>query len=250
MSQLMPHKAGFDDVGKWLRAGWSLFLRSRTVSLAYAALFCAGAAAIFPAVVLLGFTPMTIPFAGAFMLIAPVFLCGFFGLADRVEAGEKPRIAHVAGTFRTNPPSLWVLSLVCAFLFLVWVTDAATVYALYFGTTPIFFLTQFFQSLFSDWSLVSFLMFSSAMGAVLAFILFAISAFAVPLLYYRRTDLAGAIGASVRGVFANFPVMMAWALLLSAAIFATLLVFLPALVVVFPVLAYAGREACRTVYPT
>lgn len=249
MSQLSPRKAEPGDMRRWLRGGWSLFRHARLVSLAYAALFCIGAAVIFPAAVLLGFTPMTIPFAGAFMLIAPVFLSGFFGLADRIEAGEKPRMAHLVGAFRKNSPSLWVLSLVCAFLFLVWVTDAATVYAMYFGTTPIFFLAQFFQSLFSDWSLVSFLLFTSAMGAVLAFIIFAISAFAVPLLYYRRTDLAGAVSASVRGVFVNFPVMMAWALLLSVAIFVTLLIFLPALVVVFPVLAYAGREAYRTVFP-
>ncbi len=249
VSQLSPRKAGFDDIRRWLSSGWALFRHTRPVSLAYAALFCAGAAAIFPAVVVLGFTPMTIPFAGAFMLIAPAFLSGFFGLADRIEAGEKPRMAHLVGAFRANSPSLWVLSLVCAFLFLVWVTDAATVYAMYFGTTPIFFLAQFFQSLFRDWSLISFLLFTSAMGAVLAFIIFAISAFAVPLLYYRRTDLAGAVSASVRGVFVNFPVMMAWALLLSAAIFVTLLIFLPALVAVFPVLAYAGREAYRTVFP-
>ncbi len=249
MSQLSPHKASLADIYTWLRGGWSLFRQTASVSLAYAGVFWAGAVLIFPATILLGFTPMAIPFAGAFMLIAPVFLCGFFSIADRAAAGETPRLHDVLDGFRASPPRLWVLALACAFLFLVWITDAATVYTMYFGTTPTFFLVAFLQSLFRDWSLISFLLFTSVMGSVLAFIIFAISAFAVPLLYYRRTDLAGAVGASVRGIFANFPAMMAWALLLAAAIFISLLLFLPAFIVAFPVLAYAGREAYRTVFP-
>ena len=245
----IPHKVGLAAIPLWLRAGWTIFRLTRTVSLIYAGLFCAGAILIFPATILLGFTPMAIPFAGAFMLIAPVFLCGFFSIADHASAGETPRIVDVFDGFRRSPPRLWVLALACAFLFLVWITDAATVYTMYFGTTPIFFLAEFLQALFSDWSLVSFLLFTSLMGSALAFIIFAISVFAVPLLFYRRTDLAGAIGASVRGVFVNFPAMMAWALLLATAIFSSLLVFLPAFIVVFPVLAYAGREAYRAVFP-
>lgn len=244
-----PHRVDLADIAIWLRTGWSIFRQTRRVSLIYAGLFGAGAILLFPATIMLGFTPMTIPFAGAFMLIAPAFLCGFFRIADRAGAGETARIADVFDGFRRSPLRLWVLALVCAFLFLVWITDAATVYTMYFGTTPIFFLAAFFQALFSDWNLVSFLLLTSFMGSVLAFIIFAVSAFAVPLLYYRRTDLAGAIGASVRGVFVNFPAMLAWAVLLATAIFASLLLFLPAFVVVFPVLAYAGREAYQQVFP-
>lgn len=249
MSQLPPRKIALADIRTWLHGGWAVFRQTAKASLAYAALFWIGAALIFPSVILLGFTPMAIPFAGAFMLIAPVFLCGFFSIADLAATGETPHIGAALAGFRSSPPRLWVLALVCAFLFLVWITDAATVYTMYFGTTPTFFLLAFLQALFSEWDLVSFLLFTSVMGAVLAFIIFAISAFAVPLLFYRRTDLAGAVGASVRGVFANFPAMIAWALLLSVAIFVSLLLFLPAFVVVFPVLAYAGREAYRAVYP-
>lgn len=247
--QLSPQRVKFADIGAWLRAGWQLFLRTRAISLAYAGLFCAIGAALLFATINLGFTPMAIPLAGAFMLVAPILLCGFFSVADRVDGGETPRLAHLFDGFRRSPPGLWVLALVCTFLFLVWLTDAATVYSLYFGTTPSFFLVQFLKALFSEWSLISFLLLTSAMGATLALVIFTISAFAVPLLFYRRTDLAGAVGASVRAVFANFPVMMGWALLLSAATFASILVFLPAFVVVFPVLAYASKVAYRAVYP-
>lgn len=247
--QLSPQQVTFADIGAWLRAGWQLFLRTKIISLAYAGLFGIIGFALLFATASLGFTPMAVPLAGAFMLIAPILLCGFFSVADKADNRETPRLAHLFDGFRRGPPGLWVLALVCMFLFLVWLTDAATVYSLYFGTTPTFFLVQFLKALFSEWSLISFLLFTSAMGAALAFVIFAISAFAVPLLFYRRADLPGAVGASVRAVFANFPVMMGWALLLSAVMFASILLFLPAFAVTFPVLAYASKLAYRAVYP-
>ena len=77
--------------------------------------------------------------------------------------------------------------------------------------------------------------------------IFAISAFAVPLIFCRRLDLAKAVGASVRAVFGNFGVMIAWGVILTVGIAGTILLFMPLFVVVFPVLAYASERAYRDV---
>lgn len=247
--ELTPARLALGAISLCLHRGWLTFRRTQAISLAYAGLFAALGFILLTGAAFLGFTPMVVPLAGAFMLIAPVLLCSFFRVADCLEQGESPRFTHFFEGFRSSPPRLWVLALVCMFLFLVWLTDAATVYSLYFGTTPTFPVTRFIAALFSEWSLQSFLLFTSLMGAAIAFAIFVVSAFAVPLLFYRRSDLPGAVGASVRGVFANFLVTMAWALLLTIGIFASLLVFPPAFAVVFPVLAYAGRALYRLVYP-
>jgi len=246
---LAPLKVAFADLGDCLRHGWLTFRRTQGISFAYAGLFAALGFVLLYSATSLGFTPMVFPIVGAFMLVAPILLCGFFSVADRLEKGEAPQLGDVFTGFRLSPPRLWVLALVCVFLFLVWLTDATTVYSLYFGTTPTFYLAQFLAALFSEWSLISFLLFTSVMGAAIALAIFVISAFAVPLLFYRRCDLAGAVGASVRGVFANFLVAMTWALLLTLGIFASLLLFLPVFAVVFPVLAYAGKKLYERVYP-
>jgi uncharacterized membrane protein len=136
---------------------------------------------------------------------------------------------------------------VCAFLFLVWLTDAAIVYSLYFGTVPVLATLEFFSGLGEGGRLLSFALFCSLTGAVLAFMIFAISAFAVPLIFDRRLGLAQAVSASVKAVFGNFVVMLAWGMVLTAGIAGSILLFMPLFVVVFPVLAYASEQAYRDV---
>lgn len=86
------------------------------------------------------------------------------------------------------------------------------------------------------------------MGAALALIIFAISAFSVPLLYYRRAELVQAIVLSVRVVFGNFVPCIAWAFILSGAIISSILL-LPLFLLAFPVLAYASHALYHETFP-
>lgn len=151
--------------------------------------------------------------------------------------------------FRYTPPALWVVALVETFVFLIWLTDAGVVYGLYFGITPDMGLAEFAAGLAGEGQTLPFLFFSSLMWLLLAFIIYATSAFAVPLLFYRRVNLAGAVSASVKAVFSSFLPMLAWGVLLSVAMLATILLFLPLFPIVFPVLAYASGQASRDVFP-
>jgi len=139
-----------------------------------------------------------------------------------------------------------VISVVCAFLFLVWLTDAAIVYSLYFGTAPILGPLGF-SWLGEGGRMASFILFCSLTGSVLAFMIFAISAFSVPLIFIRRAEPAKAVGASVRAIFGNFGVMIAWGMILTIGIVGAILLFMPLFVVIFPVLAYASEWAYRDV---
>lgn len=86
------------------------------------------------------------------------------------------------------------------------------------------------------------------MGAALAFIIFSVSAFSIPLIYDRRATLVSGVVASVRAVFTRFPVVMAWALTMSAVIILSALL-LPLLLFTLPVTAYASRAFYWRVYP-
>jgi uncharacterized membrane protein len=108
--------------------------------------------------------------------------------------------------------------------------------------------TQLAQLLQADAALQRFVFFSSIAGAVLAFILFAVSAFSIPLIYDRRADLVLGVVASVRAVFSRFGVIMTWACLL-ATVTITSAIILPLLLVTLPVMAYASRELYFRVYP-
>jgi uncharacterized membrane protein len=95
---------------------------------------------------------------------------------------------------------------------------------------------------------VRFLLWGGASGLLIAFIVYAISAFAVPLLCERRRGLVGAVVASVRVVFGNFGPAMLWALLLGVVLMGSCLL-LPLLPLTLPWLAYAGWALYRRVLP-
>lgn len=249
MSALAPNAVNLSSLVGWVRAGWQTFLQARGLSAAYAGIFAVLGFMQFFAVVTAGLSPLVVALAGGFMLIGPALLCGFFNVSDRLERGEQVSVGHFFAGFRLAPPALWVVALVEMFLFLIWLTDAGVVYGLYFGVTKDMGLPEFFAGLAGEGDTWPYLFFSGLMGTLLAFIIYTTSAFAVPLLFYRRANLAGAVSASVRAVFSSFPAMLGWAVVLSVAMFAAMLLLLPLFPVVFPVLAYASRHAYREVFP-
>ncbi|MDP2829076.1 MAG: DUF2189 domain-containing protein [Sulfuricellaceae bacterium] len=249
MEPLTPSKATLSDTFCWLHTGWLTFMSAWKHSAAYAAIFAFLGFAQFYWVIQSGLTPLVVALSGGFMLIGPALLCGFFNMADQLEQQAPARLSYFFQGFRRSPPGLWVIAVIEMFLFLIWLTDAGVAYGIYFGLTPNMNLPAFLAGLAGEGNTWPYLIFTGVVGTILAMIIYATSALAVPLLYYRRTNLTGAVGASVRAVFGNFPAMMAWGLLLSVAMFGTLLLALPLFPVVFPVLAYASRAVYRHIFP-
>lgn len=241
-------KVSFSDIPNWLAHGWRMFQQTRNASMAYAGIFAVIGAILLIGAIALNIAPMVFPLAGGFMLVGPVFLSGFFYVAT-LRAEQIPiRFSDFFLGFRRSPASLWAISLICAFLFLIWLTDAAIVYSLYFGTAPILESLKLVAWLGEHGKLLSFTLFCSLSGSVLAFMIFAISAFSVPLIFCRRVELTKAVGASVRAIFGNFRVMIVWGSILAIALGGTILLFMPLFIVAFPVLAYAGEQAYREIY--
>ncbi|GAO37304.1 hypothetical protein SCT_2725 [Sulfuricella sp. T08] len=240
-------KVTFPHIRNWIAHGWRMFRQTQIASIAYAGIFAVIGTILLIGAVKLDVAPMAFPLAGGFMLIGPAFLAGFFHVAS-LRAQQRPvRFADFFRGFRHGPAALWVISVICAFLFLVWLTDAAIVYSLYFGTSPMLGSLELITGLGEGGKMLSFVLFCSLTGSVLAFMIFAISAFSVPLIFSRHVELANAVGTSVRAVFANFGVMIAWGIILTAGIVGTTLLFMPLFVMVFPVLAYASERAYRDV---
>jgi uncharacterized membrane protein len=97
-------------------------------------------------------------------------------------------------------------------------------------------------------NVMKFLLWGAVSGLVVAFLLFCISSFSVPLLCERRAGLVDAVTTSVRIVFAGFVPAMLWAALISALIIGSILL-LPLLPLTLPWLAYASRALYRQVLP-
>ena len=234
------------DLAAALREGWRAFRTMPSPSAAFAAVFAVIGAAILATLGVLGLSPMVLPLAGGFMLIGPVLLVGFFELFRIYASGEQPRVRHALVGFTRAPAGLWLVAAVCAVLFLIWITDAGVLYSFMVGSEHLPYELPWLIRL--QERVVAFELWASLMGSALAFIIFAVSAFSVPLLYERRADVVGAVHASVRAVFGNLAAAVVWGILLTATILVAILL-LPLLLVVFPVLAYASFVLYRQVFP-
>lgn len=225
-----------------LAAGWTLAGATRASSTAYAALFAGAGALIIGSLVALGLTPLVIVAAGAFMLVGPALLAGFFGIAAARERGLRPGMGAALQGFRQASPAIWVIALICALLFMIFVTDAVILYSYMVGGAPVGL------GGLSVAGVVGFIQWGGVSGAVIALLLFCCSAFSVPLLCERRAGLVAAVATSVRVVFGAFPTALLWAVLLAAGIIGSILL-LPLLPLTLPWLAYASRALYRQTLP-
>lgn len=235
---------GLDSIAIALAEGWQVANATRGTSIAYAAIFTLGGALILGMLLSQGFTPFVIAAAGAFMLIGPTVLAGFFGIARAHEASGKASFGDTLRGFAAADPAVWVIALVCALLFMIFVTDAAILYSYMVGNAPVW-LTELLPA---TPGVLNFLLWGAVSGGAIAFLLFCVSAFSVPLLCERRAALVNAVVASVRVVFGNFLPALAWAALLSALTIGSILL-LPLLPLTLPWLAYASRALYRQVFP-
>ena len=245
-SGLQPRPFSVAQIGAALVVGWRTFRGIPGPSAAYAAVFATIGGALIWGVGRLGLSPMALPLAGGFMLVGPALLTGFFRLADLHAAGRKPRFGDALLAFPSASAGLWVVALLCAFLFLIWVTDAAVLYAFTVGGRHLPYELPWLLRWQRE--VVAFELWAALLGAALAFMILAISAFSVPLLHDHRASLAPAVSASVRAVVGNLPASIGWALLLSGGILLSILL-LPMLLVTLPVLAYASRALYLAVFP-
>lgn len=228
---------------RWLAAGWRGYLAQPAVSSAYAALFVLvglfGSAMAWRFDVL----PMLYPLAMSFMLVGPVAATGFYRLSAARRAGRRPGLGEALRAWRGHA-ALWVLAIFSGFLWLIWITDAAILYGLYFGSSHPGLLPQF--GFVRTWP--AFTVFATLMWLLVGLIIFTVNALSVPLLFESRLSLPLAVGCSARAVFGNPLAMFGWAALLTVTVLISFAVP-PLFLVTLPVLAY-GSEACyRDLYP-
>lgn len=240
----VPRHVGPGIVAEALRRGLRLFFATARLSLAYAAVFALIGTGLLAAAVQLGLPPLAWVLAGGFLLVAPALLAGFFAISAAHAAGHRPRWRDIAAGYTGAPKALFGLALVCAFLFLIWLTDAGILYSFMVGER----LSGWRLLLPLSDTLLRFHAGATVMGAVFALIVYCITAYAVPLLIERRASLVVAVASSVRAVFVSPLANLAWGLVLAVAVLVSAMLP-PLLAPILPVMAYASEAMYRAVFP-
>ena len=239
LRQLTP-----DAVVRSLQRGWSLFLRTRQLSVSYAMIFAMIGVVILIGIVRASFAPIVVPLTGSLLMVGAVLLTGYFAIADKAVRGQDVGFGDVLGAYKRTSPGMLAIAALSTILFIVWVVDVATLYGFVVGRVPRLFL----RYLGSSEQGSAFVIWGTVLAAALPLLIFAISAFSVPLLYYRRAGAMQALRLSVTAVSRNFVVSLLWALILSFSIVASIVIF-PLILLTFPVMAFASHALYRDIFP-
>ncbi|MFO0291827.1 MAG: DUF2189 domain-containing protein [Rhodospirillales bacterium] len=233
----------------WLAKGWNDLVAAPQVSLAYGAVIAGASLALAGVLFLLETVYLLLPMAAGFFLVAPLVAVGLYDTSRRLAAGEEVSLRAALGAVGRNRAQIALLGLALMMLHLAWVRIATLLFALFFDRTHPSWGTIIDTIFFSPISL-PFLATGSVVGLGLAIVAFSISAFSIPMLIDRDTNVMLAMVTSVAAVGRNWRPMALWAALIvvfTAVGMATLFV---GLVVAMPLIGHATWHAYRDVVVT
>jgi uncharacterized membrane protein len=236
----------YDDPWNWLGAGWRDLSRAPALSLGYGALFTLISAGISLGLFQTGLHYLILPLAAGFMLVGPMLAIGLYETSRRLEVGEAVSLGAVLSSCKVCLPRVGWMGAGLMMFFFAWMQIAALLFMLFFGGShypaeP----EHLFSVLFYTPRGIMFLSVGTLIGAILAFVVFAISAVSVPMLVERDIDIVGAAQISINAVRQNIRPMILWGLLIGLLTIAGIATAFVGLILTFPLIGHATWHAYR-----
>ena len=233
----------FDAPYNWLAAGWRDMWRVPRVSLAYGAIFAIVGLLLVVGLTQVGLLSLILVLAGGFILIGPMLAAGLYETSRRLEQGEPVSLASTLRAGFYGNGQLAFMGLVLMLVYLAWVEIAFLLFMLFFGPQPMPPLDVFVSNLLLTPRGLGLLIVGTGVGMVLATIVFAISAIAVPLLMTEPVDVVTAATMSVGACRKNPKAMALWAALIVGGMALGFVTLFFGLVITFPLIGHATWHA-------
>ncbi|MEO1292620.1 MAG: DUF2189 domain-containing protein [Pseudomonadota bacterium] len=233
-------RIGFDAITSALAAGWHDFRQAPSFGLFFGGVFTV-AGLILLASFTVWDTPWTIlPLAIAFPLTGPFVAVGLYEVSRRLAAGEPLNWGEILGVvFAQKDRQLAWMGMVILFVFWIWAYQVRLLLALFLGSAA-FSSTEGFMSVVTGTENgLMFLGFGTAIGAVLALVLFSLTVISMPLLVDRDVDVVTAMVTSVAAVRRSPVPMVLWGAAVTLLMIAALIPAFVGLLVILPVLGHA-----------
>lgn len=246
-----PPKIGhmaISDIPIVLRAGWRDFSRAPIHGLFFASFFVIGGLAIWFQLDRIERSYSIIPLAFGFPLLAPFLAMGLYDVSRRLEQGrDLPLSGVLRVVYRQKDRQCPSMAAVIIVIFLFWVFIAHMIFALFLGFMPMTNISTDWAATILTTNGVSMLLFGTAVGAGVAYVLFSMTVMGLPMLLDREIDFITAIIYSFKTVASNFVPMMVWGLVIAVLTFLAMLPAFLGLFVMLPVLGHATWHLYRRV---
>jgi uncharacterized membrane protein len=235
----VSRELSFSDVTAALKAGFGDFLRAPLLGLFFGGIYALGGILIYLLLVRYKMPWLIVPLAVGFPLIGPFVAAGLYEVSRRLARGQSLAWREILlVVFAQSRREMGWMAFTVLFIFWVWMYQVRLMVALFLGFKAFSTIDGFLSALGTPDGLI-FLAAGSAVGAVLALVLYCATVIAMPMLLDRDVDFITAIITSFRTVFENpFP-MLAYAALVAALTFLALLPMLLGLLVILPLLGHA-----------
>ena len=229
----------------WLAAGWYDVRRAPLFSLGYGGLFVASGYAVTFGLYQLDLAYMIWPMMAGFLLVAPVFCTAFYEISRRLEDGDEIAFVPLARAWAKNAKSVLGAGLALVFFMILWIRVAALIYAINFPYSGLSIQEMTVKTLFTQEG-ITVLAVGSAIGAVLAFFAFLVSAVSLQAMLGQGMGFLGGVMVSIMAVSRNFAPMMMWAAIIVCVTAIGLACALVGLAVTMPLIGHASWHAYRT----
>jgi uncharacterized membrane protein len=186
------------------------------------------------------------PMTAGFLLVAPVFCTAFYEISRRLETGDDLGFMALARAWRDNAMNVLGAGLALVFFMILWIRVAALIYAINFPYTGLSIQEMTVKTFFTAEG-ITVLAVGSAIGAVLAFFAFLVSAVSLQAMLGQRLGFLGGVIVSVMAVSRNFWPMMLWAGMIVAVTSVGLVCAFVGLAVTMPLIGHASWHAYRTI---
>jgi uncharacterized membrane protein len=234
-----------DAVYGALAAGWADFRAVPAFGLFFGGVYALLGIAIFLTLWAIDQPFWIVPFAFAFPLVGPFVAIGLYEVSRRREEGLPLDWSEILGVVWSKRDSqIPSMAFIVLAGLLIWMWAASILIILFLGRLGYF--TDIGAILDSP-NGIALLVVGTIVGGIIAFLLFAVTAFSLPMLLDRDVDYVTAMVTSYRAVTSNPQPMLHWAWIIAASLVVAMLPLFLGLVVALPVLGHATWHLYRRV---
>ena len=234
------------DLRHALASGWRDFRACPGMGAFFALVYVLGGWLLTFAFTAQGQVWWTLPAAAGFPILGPFIACGLYEVSRRRESGEAMVLSEILGVvFRQKDRQIPSMAAVIVVFFLFWNFLSHMIFALFLGKAT---MTNVSSSLaiFLTPEGLAMLAFGTAVGAVFATLLYALTVVSLPMLLDdREVDFVTAMLTSVALVRENPAVMLGWGAFIAVLLFLGMLPGFLGLFIVLPVLGHATWHLYR-----
>lgn len=229
---------------EWLRLGWNDMCAARRQSLLYGLLFASLGAMLAVLTWRLGLLALYVGLASGFVFVGPFLAMGLYSISYQLEHRRDPTLIFSLREGRAHLRETLVLGVCLLVVLLVW-GRAAMVVSVFLPSDAV-----------PTWhALTPYLSIGTLVGAFFCAIVFAATAFSLPMLLDRRADAITAVVTSINATLRNKPAMLVWGLIIAVAVLVGFATMFLGFIVLIPLLGHATWHAYRrtinaTLWPT